>query len=141
MKRYSRRTFRPEEVTSLPPRKRNDRQRWINNLEPRFKSAPGESYKPLASNSEIASAIEVLRRAKRPLVIVGKGAAGIAAGALEKGMPPSSVVASDTCDEAIPKLIELLIDGDGVLVKGSRSARMERVVEALIEHKNPGGNL
>jgi UDP-N-acetylmuramoyl-tripeptide--D-alanyl-D-alanine ligase len=72
---------------------------------------------------------------------VGKGAAGIAAGALEKGMPPSSVVASDTCDEAIPKLIELLIDGDGVLVKGSRSARMERVVEALIEHKNPGGNL
>ena len=72
---------------------------------------------------------------------VGKGAAGIAAGALEKGMPPSSVFASDSCAEASAKLIEMLAAGDGVLVKGSRSARMERVVEALIEHQKQDGNL
>ena len=67
---------------------------------------------------------------------VGMDAEGIAAGALEKGMPPSSVFACDSCEEASAKLIDLLEHGDGVLVKGSRSARMERVVEALVLHRN-----
>ena len=70
---------------------------------------------------------------------VGKDAERIAAGALEKGMPPSSVITSDSCEEASAKLIGMLSDGDGVLVKGSRSAHMERVVEALVLHQNPGG--
>ena len=70
---------------------------------------------------------------------VGKGAEGIAAGALEKGMPPSSVVATDSREEASERLIELLQRGDGVLVKGSRSAGMEHVVEELVRRQNPGG--
>jgi len=73
--------------------------------------------------------------------VVGEDAAGIAAGALEKGMPPSSVIACGSCEEAGERLNELLAGGEAVLVKGSRSARMERVVEALIEDRKPCGKL
>ena len=71
---------------------------------------------------------------------VGEGAEGVAAGALEKGMPPSGVFVSESCEEASEKLTRLLMAGDGVLVKGSRAARMERVVEALVLHMDPSGS-
>ena len=41
MKSYARRTFRPEEVTSLPFRKRNERQGWLNHLDPSCEEPPG----------------------------------------------------------------------------------------------------
>jgi AcrR family transcriptional regulator len=39
-------------------------------------------------------------------------------------------------DELIAALDESLADGDVVLVKGSRSAAMEKVVERILTHEN-----
>lgn len=53
--------------------------------------------------------------------------------ALAAGMAPEKVCHFDTKDLLIEKLKTVVTSGDAVLIKGSRSMKMERVVEALQE--------
>jgi len=65
------------------------------------------------------------------LVLVGELAKAAAAGALEGGLPGEAVVHLPTTEDAIDAIDGLVRDGDGVLVKGSRLMRLERVVDRL----------
>ncbi|KND50988.1 MAG: UDP-N-acetylmuramoyl-tripeptide--D-alanyl-D-alanine ligase [Parcubacteria bacterium C7867-007] len=66
------------------------------------------------------------------LVTIGVRARGIAAAALEAGMPETSIQQFSTSEEAAPMLAELIGKGDVVLIKGSQSIRTERITEALL---------
>jgi UDP-N-acetylmuramoyl-tripeptide--D-alanyl-D-alanine ligase len=70
-------------------------------------------------------------RVAAELVVVGGGAAGIAAGAVAAGLDPLRVHLVADRDEAIALLRGLLHPGDAVLVKASRGAALEAVVDAL----------
>jgi len=61
------------------------------------------------------------------LIAVGAAGAGIASAAQHAGLENS--VAVDSADEAAERLGKNAAPGDLILVKGSRSARMERVLE------------
>lgn len=75
------------------------------------------------------------------LITVGEAAQGIAEGAVEAGMPDSRVHRCDTHEQAIAILHDALESGDWILVKGSRAARMENVVEQLLKsHGNEESN-
>lgn len=65
------------------------------------------------------------------LFTLGPGAREIAAGATAAGMDAKRVHVSEDADETSLRVRELLRERDWVLVKGSRSMRMERIVEAL----------
>lgn len=65
------------------------------------------------------------------LFTLGPRAEVTAAGALEAGMDPSRVHVGKDHEGLAGSLRQLLRGNDWVLVKGSRSMRMERVVEAL----------
>jgi UDP-N-acetylmuramoyl-tripeptide--D-alanyl-D-alanine ligase len=65
------------------------------------------------------------------LVVVGRGARGIADGAIAAGMAPEQVVVVDDRDAALDALLPRLRDGDVVLVKASRGAAFEALVDAL----------
>ena len=67
------------------------------------------------------------------LVVVGKSAQEIAAGARASGMPAAQVRFYIDSTEAAGELSRTIQAGDVVLVKGSQSARMERVVKALMQ--------
>ena len=66
------------------------------------------------------------------LVAVGIRAKRLAAAAVEAGMSEEQVMMFDDSRAASGALPALLKEGDIVLVKGSQSIRMERVVEALL---------
>jgi UDP-N-acetylmuramoyl-tripeptide--D-alanyl-D-alanine ligase len=65
------------------------------------------------------------------LCVVGAGAAGIAAGARDAGMPPSGIVEAADREAATDRLGSLLRPGDVVLVKASRGVGLELLVERL----------
>jgi UDP-N-acetylmuramoyl-tripeptide--D-alanyl-D-alanine ligase len=65
------------------------------------------------------------------LVVVGPPARRIAVGATREGVEPDRVTAVDTVEEAAAAVREQVRAGDVVLVKGSRVAGLERLVEAL----------
>jgi UDP-N-acetylmuramoyl-tripeptide--D-alanyl-D-alanine ligase len=65
------------------------------------------------------------------LVVVGRGARGIGDGAIAAGMAPERVVVVDDRDAALDALLPRLRDGDVVLVKASRGAAFEALVDAL----------
>ena len=65
------------------------------------------------------------------LLTVGTLGAEIAAGALAAGMKPDHVIPATAHDELAERLRTLARKGDVVLLKGSRGARMERVLEEL----------
>jgi UDP-N-acetylmuramoyl-tripeptide--D-alanyl-D-alanine ligase len=67
------------------------------------------------------------------LVTVGDAAQGIAQGAGEAGMAAAQIHQCDTHEEAAKAVQPALASGDWILVKGSRAARMERVVEELVK--------
>jgi UDP-N-acetylmuramoyl-tripeptide--D-alanyl-D-alanine ligase len=64
-------------------------------------------------------------------VTVGKGAAGIAAGARESGLDATRVFQAHDRDAALDLLQRRLRDGDVVLVKASRGVELDTVVDAL----------
>lgn len=66
------------------------------------------------------------------LVTVGEKADFIGQAAVAAGMDERSVVAFSTADEARPFVQSELRAGDVVLVKGSQSARMEKVVKEIM---------
>lgn len=66
------------------------------------------------------------------LITLGERAQGIAAGALSAGMPSAQVIVTYVARDAIEAVRQRAAAGDIVLVKGDTSARMERVVAALL---------
>ena len=66
---------------------------------------------------------------------VGPQAGGIHAGAVLEGSWGEESVHVDDVDAAVALLREELQPGDVVLVKGSRSAGLERVAEALLSEE------
>jgi UDP-N-acetylmuramoyl-tripeptide--D-alanyl-D-alanine ligase len=76
-------------------------------------------------------AAQVLGSVNGKLVAVGSRARWIAAEALVEGLPPADVHAVETNADAIAVLQGLLQARDVILVKGSRAAAMESIVDAL----------
>ena len=66
------------------------------------------------------------------LLTVGFRARDIAQGALDSGMDDSKILQYEDADKAGEELEGMLKPGDCVLVKGSQSMRMERVVEDIM---------
>jgi len=65
------------------------------------------------------------------LVACGKHAEDVVRGARQAGMPSRHVLGFPEPDDAAREVGELCNEGDVVLIKGSRAARMERVVAML----------
>lgn len=63
---------------------------------------------------------------------VGELSAFAAKAAAQNGMPPSTMETFSSGEALSPHIAELLTHGDVVLIKGSQSMRLERVVEALM---------
>ena len=77
--------------------------------------------------------VDAARMGVEVLVLVGELARAAGAGALEAGLPKSSVIHFDGTDAAADGMDAVVQPGDAVLVKGSRLLRMERIVEALTQ--------
>jgi len=69
------------------------------------------------------------------LVVVGPRAKAIAEGAIEKGFIQKNIYSFDSSKTAAKFLEGIVEEGDIVLVKGSQGVRLERAVEAIMEHK------
>ena len=69
------------------------------------------------------------------LVVVGPRAKFIAEGAIEKGFPVKEIYTFDSSKTAAKFLEGIVEEGDIVLIKGSQGVRLERAVEAIMEHK------
>jgi UDP-N-acetylmuramoyl-tripeptide--D-alanyl-D-alanine ligase len=65
------------------------------------------------------------------LVVMGPEAEAVRAGALEGGMAPDAAVIVASHEEAASQVRRRLQPGDSLLIKGSRGARMEEVLERL----------
>jgi UDP-N-acetylmuramoyl-tripeptide--D-alanyl-D-alanine ligase len=78
----------------------------------------------------------IARDAADVLITVGFRAKAIGEAALADGMLESAVVSFDTASEAAQNIEDLLVEGDLVLIKGSQSIRLERVVKALLADPN-----
>ncbi|MDO8518449.1 MAG: UDP-N-acetylmuramoyl-tripeptide--D-alanyl-D-alanine ligase [bacterium] len=75
------------------------------------------------------------------LVTVGFRARDIAQGALDNGLPDSAILQYEDAHKAGDELEAMLSAGDCVLVKGSQSMRMERVVEELMNEPERAAEL
>jgi UDP-N-acetylmuramyl pentapeptide synthase len=62
----------------------------------------------------------------------GRFAGDVAAGAVEKGMSPKSLLILETNREIVDRLCPQIGANDWILVKGSRGMKMEEVVEGLL---------
>jgi UDP-N-acetylmuramoyl-tripeptide--D-alanyl-D-alanine ligase len=65
------------------------------------------------------------------LITVGRFSSLIADGAVEKGMKKTNIYIAKDNKEAGEKLLDVLSKGDTVLIKGSRSIKMEEIVDML----------
>ena len=66
------------------------------------------------------------------LLTVGLRARGLAESAIDEGLDEDSVLQFDNSNEAGEYLKTIIKEGDIILVKGSQSTRMERVVKAVL---------
>lgn len=78
---------------------------------------------------------EIARRSVDILITVGETAALAAQGALAKGMKKENISTASTHQDAVDFLKKKLQPGDCVLVKGSRGAKMEEIVNGLVPHQ------
>jgi len=69
------------------------------------------------------------------LIALGTRAQTVTAAAVESGMDPAHAVVASDHGDAGERACDFLREHDAVLVKGSRSMRMERVVEAIASEK------
>jgi UDP-N-acetylmuramoyl-tripeptide--D-alanyl-D-alanine ligase len=67
------------------------------------------------------------------LYLVGTMGATVAAAALDAGMPPHEVIVAASHEEIQQDIVKDHLDGDYILVKGSRGMRMDLVSTALME--------
>jgi UDP-N-acetylmuramoyl-tripeptide--D-alanyl-D-alanine ligase len=74
---------------------------------------------------------QAARAGLHTLVVYGSFREEVAAGAREEGLPTAHIFPVASHEEGAQVLRELLEPGDWLLVKGSRSMRMERLVAAL----------
>ncbi len=68
------------------------------------------------------------------LIACGRFARYVVGGARAAGMPPARAIPCNTLEQTLPYLGQAILPGDTVLVKGSRSVGMERLVEALNQY-------
>ncbi len=66
------------------------------------------------------------------LITVGPRAKAMCTAALASGMAPTQVQCTETTHEAMGVLQSIVQEGDAILIKGSQSMRMERIVESLL---------
>ena len=71
------------------------------------------------------------------LFVLSGGAEAAAEAALKAGMPPERVTVCSHHAALASQVSSVLQPGDWILVKGSRAAQMERVVESLTERGEP----
>ena len=83
---------------------------------------------------ETAAALKIDR-----LIVIGSVAAAIANAARDAGLENATVVNSTS--EAAELLSQIAAPGDLVLLKGSRAARTERVIEAIRNPQSAIANL
>jgi UDP-N-acetylmuramoyl-tripeptide--D-alanyl-D-alanine ligase len=103
-------------------------------------SLPGRRVAVLGEMLELGAGsrsahLEVGRRAAAVadrLVVVGPAAAEIGAGAVDAGMAADRVTLTPDRDAAVEVLLAELRPGDTVLVKASRGAALDLVVDALV---------
>jgi len=69
------------------------------------------------------------------LITVGPRSRMTADEAIKAGMKSENVISFDSANDVIRAGLPVIVRGDIVLVKGSQSVRMERVVKALL--RNP----
>jgi len=69
------------------------------------------------------------------LIVVGPRAKFIKEGAIEKGFSQKDIYSFDSSKTTAKFLEGIIEEGDIILVKGSQGVRLERVVEAVMEHK------
>ena len=72
------------------------------------------------------------------LMVVGRGALPIAAGALDAGMDPARISTAADADAVLALLPPRLRPGDVVLVKASRGIGLDRVVDGLQDELGRG---
>jgi len=75
------------------------------------------------------------------LVTVGVRTKGIAEGARSSGMPENMIIECERGSDASTALLSLIQSGDVILVKGSQSMRMERVVKSLMQEPEKAKDL
>jgi UDP-N-acetylmuramoyl-tripeptide--D-alanyl-D-alanine ligase len=66
------------------------------------------------------------------LITAGIRARGLAAAAIEAGLPQERVFECETSADAAARLVSEIGEGDVVLIKGSQSMRMEKVVKSVM---------
>jgi len=75
------------------------------------------------------------------LVTVGLRSRGMAEGAIDAGLDEDSVLQFDNSLEAGKYIRDILKEGDVILVKGSQSTRMEKVVKEIMDQPNLASEL
>jgi UDP-N-acetylmuramoyl-tripeptide--D-alanyl-D-alanine ligase len=86
---------------------------------------------PQSADMHRAVGRDVARRHIAVLLTVGEGAEAIGEGAIAGGMDRRRVEHVETVEQAVGKLRTMLQPKDVVLIKGSRAAEMERIVDTL----------
>lgn len=75
------------------------------------------------------------------LFVVGPRAEDIAKSAIEHGYPEDRILKFRDSRLAIAPLVDIIADRDIIFVKGSQGMRMERIVEAIMEHPEEAPDL
>lgn len=86
---------------------------------------------PIAQEQHERIGALVARLGVDVLIVVGPEARLIAMAARQEGLPPDAVLVCDDVDRATEAVLSVVRPGDLVLVKASRVARLERVVDAV----------
>ena len=68
------------------------------------------------------------------LITLGENGKSIAQGALDAGFRKENVITFESTSQISSYLKDFLLDGDVILVKGSRGMKMEEIADKLVNH-------